>query len=540
MNAETFCEQFATFAEAPNGIEKLRELILQLAVQGQLVPQNEQDEPASVLRSKIQANRKRLIESGDFNAFATDSEWPEGALPHALPVNWEWIRLGELGGFLGGGTPSKERSEYWDGEIPWVSPKDMKRPYIDNAIDHVSPLGVANSSGKMIPSGSLLMVVRGMILAHSFPVALSMRPLTINQDMKALQLALPELGEYLLRCCAGIKTRMLGKVERSSHGTCRLPTEAVANFPIPLPPLAEQKRIVAKVDQLLGLCDELAARQAARREARERLVGATLDRLVSAPSPAEFPKHAHRLRDNFDRLFDTPTTIPQLRQAILQLAIQGRLVPQDPNNELAESEETPLADLLSEDSLNGYSKAPSNSPGGIPILRISAGTSRRDFIVDETDYKWVPDTGSVEKFVLRPNDLLACRFNGNLHFVGRFSLYVGTSGQKQINPDKLIRFRVNQRRCDPHYVCFAMNARQTRDKIEAFCATTAGNIGISASNLKTVTIRVPPLDEQKRIVSKVTELLSLCEVLEAKLAQSESVSSELLSAAVSQLLRPTG
>lgn len=144
--------------------------------------------------------------------------------------------------------------------------------------------------------------------------------------MKALQLAVPEVGEYMLRCCAGIKSQFLASVERSSHGTCRLPTEVVANVPIPLPPIAEQKRIVEKVDGLLALCDELAARQAARRDARTHLVGATLDRLVSSNSSAEFPTPAKRLRDNFDSLFDTPTTVPQLRQAILQLAVQGKLV----------------------------------------------------------------------------------------------------------------------------------------------------------------------------------------------------------------------
>ncbi len=82
------------------------------------------------------------------------------------------------------------------------------------------------------------------------------------------------------------------------------------NWPVAIPPLAEQRRIVEKVDQLLGLCDELAARQAAQREKRQRLVGATLDRLVSTRNPAELPTHAHRLRNHFDQLFDTPTTIP--------------------------------------------------------------------------------------------------------------------------------------------------------------------------------------------------------------------------------------
>lgn len=193
-------------------------------------------------------------------------------------------------------------------------------------------------------------------------------------------------------------------------------------------------------------------------------------------------------------------------------------------------------DAVMWERLGGYSIAPSNSPPGIPILRISAGTSRDDFIVNETDHKWVQPSAGIEKFVLQPGDLLACRFNGNLHFVGRFSLYLGTSGQKQINPDKLIRFRMDTTRCDPRYVCFAMNARPTRAKIEAFCATTAGNIGISASNLKTVTIPVPPLAEQKRMVSKVTELRSLCDALESQHQATESASTQLISAAVSHLL----
>jgi type I restriction enzyme S subunit len=96
-----------------------------------------------------------------------------------------------------------------------------------------------------------------MILAHSFPVAIARREVTINQDMKALQLAIPEIGEFLLCCFGALTSNMLGNVERSSHGTCRIPTESLAGFLIPLPPLAEQLRIVAKVTELMALADEL-------------------------------------------------------------------------------------------------------------------------------------------------------------------------------------------------------------------------------------------------------------------------------------------
>jgi type I restriction enzyme S subunit len=158
----------------------------------------------------------------------------------------------------------------------------MKRPYIDDAIDHVSQAGADNSSGKMVSSGSLLFVVRGMILIHSFPVAIATRDLTINQDMKALRLAVPEIAEYLLRCCNGSRDRILAKVQRSTHGTCRLASEDLANFVIPLPPFIEQRRIVAKVNQLMALCDALETQLAASQTAGEKLLAALVRGLVAA------------------------------------------------------------------------------------------------------------------------------------------------------------------------------------------------------------------------------------------------------------------
>jgi len=273
-------DHFGLLFDHPSTIPPLRQAILQIAVQGKLVPQNPKEEPASVLRSLIQSKRGDLWGLGEDSNGATDTGRSKDCPNCRLPNGWESVRLGELGCFLGGGTPSKNRAEYWDGKIPWVSPKDMKRPYLDDAIDHVSALGVENSSGKMIPAGSLLMVVRGMILSHSFPVALTLRDLTINQDMKALRLAVPETGEYLLWCCSALKARMLAKVERSSHGTCRLPSDEVANFPIPLPPLYEQKRIIAKIHELMSLCDEVESKLARAESASESLLTASVVRLL--------------------------------------------------------------------------------------------------------------------------------------------------------------------------------------------------------------------------------------------------------------------
>ena len=328
MTPETFCQHFATFAEAPNGVAKLRELILQLAVQGKLLPQDANDEPAATLLKRVRQAR---------NKTNGRPEKLRGIYQQQakLPGGWEWFQLNELGEFCGGGTPSMRQSEYWNGKIPWVSPKDMKVSHITSSELRFTDAALKGTRIRLIPRKSILVVARSGILKRTLPVAINEVECTVNQDLKVLIPFLPELSEYIRLMLRGHESMILATLIKGGVTVQSLKYEEFEIQPFPFPPIAEQRRIVEKVDQLLGQCDELAARQAARREARSALVGATLDRLVSARSSAEFPAHAHRLRDNFDRLFDTPTTIPQLRQAILQLAVQGQLVPQDPNDEPA-------------------------------------------------------------------------------------------------------------------------------------------------------------------------------------------------------------
>jgi hypothetical protein len=166
-----------------------------------------------------------------------------------------------------------------------------------------------------------------------------------------------------------------------------------------------------------------------------------------------------------------------------------------------------LGDLLTEDSLNGISTRPETNGLGIEILRISAGTSREDGLVDETDVKYLPiDPQKIEKYRLRQDDLLACRFNGNLGYVGRFSLYASYRRMFQVYPDKLIRFRVRQETVLPQFVRYAMNSAWGRDQIEPMCATTAGNLGISATQLKNVRVPVPSIEDQTRIIARLDSL----------------------------------
>ena len=296
----------------------------------------------------------------------------------------------------------------------------------------------------------------------------------------------------------------------------------LARMPVGVPPLVEQKRIVAKVDELMTLCDRLEAQQHERETRHAALARASLARFADAPTPA-----------NLNFLFHPSFTISpaDLRKSILTLAVQGKLVSQETKPKVGS-----LDSVLAEASVNGVSKGPTSDKSATEILRISAGTSRGDFYVNEDDFKHVDlPPNEIKKFQLAPGDLLACRFNGNLHYVGRFSYYRGESGRVQVNPDKLIRFRINTESHCPRYICLAMNAAPTREAIEAMCATTAGNIGLSAGRLKTVEIPLPSLAEQRRIVAKVEQLMALVDTLETQLVASRATAANLLSALVAEL-----
>jgi type I restriction enzyme S subunit len=271
---------FDLLYDHPETIAKLRAAILQLAVQGKLVPQDTNDEPASVLLERIKTEKERLVTRVKARNSKLSSPIKESEHPFLLPAGWSWLRLEDFGLFLGGGTPSKQNPAFWSGKIPWVSPKDMKVQYISDSIDHVTEEAIDNSSAKLIPEGALLMVVRGMILLHSFPVARTMREVTVNQDMKALICALPDVTEYLLRFLIAGKDKVLEQVERSSHGTCRLESDNLFGFVVALPPKEEQKRIVAKVDQLMTLCDELEAKLKQAQQHSEKLMEATVRQLL--------------------------------------------------------------------------------------------------------------------------------------------------------------------------------------------------------------------------------------------------------------------
>ena len=190
----------------------------------------------------------------------------------------EWRPLGELVTIQSGGTPSKSNPFFWNGSIPWISPKDMKSRSIDDSADHISESAISGSAAKLLNPGCVLIVVRGMILAHTVPVALLAVPATINQDIKALLPTEKVLPEFLCSTLWALNKRLLGLVEKSSHDTRRLETTKLIEFTIPVAPIEEQRRIVAYLDGLQAKVDALKKLQAETAAELDALLPSILDK----------------------------------------------------------------------------------------------------------------------------------------------------------------------------------------------------------------------------------------------------------------------
>ena len=164
---------------------------------------------------------------------------------------WWDTSLGNVTDFLSGGTPSKGRADYWVGSIPWVSAKDMKRFRLDDSEDHVSEDAVANGT-KLVPAGSVLLLARGMTLLNDIPICVISRPMTFNQDVKALRPKLHMRNDYLPYLLLGNKDRLLSLVDLAGHGTGRLNTDELKALDVALPPPDEQRAIA----HILGTLDD--------------------------------------------------------------------------------------------------------------------------------------------------------------------------------------------------------------------------------------------------------------------------------------------
>ena len=370
-------------------------------------------------------------------------------------------------------------------------------------------------------------------------------------------------------------TRSFHTLNSSMKGVAipHLDTSKLINTVTAIPPLEEQKRIVNKVDQLMALCDELEKQQQKQRERRVRLNNAVLDKLLTSQDPEEFAMHWQRICNNFDLLYDNVENVTKLRKAILQLAVQGKLVPQDPNDEPASvqlekikaekerlikegkiKKEKPLPPIKKEETPfdipqewewarigelasavdYGTSFKSTSLDDGVPIIRM--GNVQGGKVLLE-NLKYVPEyIDDLPKLFLSRNDLLFNRTN-SAELVGKSGIFKGLDN-KYTFASYLIRISFAVGNTSSDFVNLAMNAPYYRNtQIEPELTQQCGQANFNGTKLKFTLIPLPPTNEQMQIVAKVDKLMTLCDELEAKITRSQSTSQKLMEAVVREVVR---
>lgn len=239
-------------------VQALRQTILDLAVRGRLVPQDERDEPAEVLLERISVEQKRLFKEGSAK-WQKATAGPQCIEPAELPTGWAWICLKELGSLSGGMTPSKARRDFWGGSVNWLSSADIKKPELNESGLKITEKALQETNLIHYPPGCLVMVVRSGILKHTLPVSIIRSKTTVNQDLKVLQPYLPGMERFIQLMLWGFNGFIIEELVKQGTTVQSVKFDEFVSQRFPLPPLAEQRRIVAKVDELMALCDALEA-----------------------------------------------------------------------------------------------------------------------------------------------------------------------------------------------------------------------------------------------------------------------------------------
>lgn len=311
------------------GIKKLRELILELAVRGKLVPQDPCDEPASVLLERIAAEKRRFVKEGKIKKPKALPEISEEEQYFDLPSTWSWVRLNDIADYNGRPNiePNNIKGDVWLLDLEDIEKDTSKLLYRAFYEERESKSNKSTFKcgdvlyGKLRPYLNKVIIadLDGVCTTEIVPIVPGdgLHPAYLKYLLKS-----PAFQRYVNSLMYGVKMPRLG-------------TEDAIKSVHPLPPLAEQHRIVAKVDELMALCDQLELRSESQLAAHQTLVEALLATLTDCADADELAQNWVRLSTHFDTLFTTEASIDALKQTILQLAVMGKLVPQDPSDEPA-------------------------------------------------------------------------------------------------------------------------------------------------------------------------------------------------------------
>ena len=442
-------------------------------------------------------------------------------IPFDLPDSWAWCRLRTLGMFAGGKTPSTNKIEFWDsGDILWVTSKDMKTKYVENTGLKITPAGAEEL--QILPEGSILMVTRSGILRHSFPVAINKKECTINQDLKSLILYTVNLQEYIYNVLKAFEKTILSEYKKTGTTVESIIWDKFVQIPIPIPPFAEQQRIVEQIETLLKYVDIIDTD------------AETLEKSITLA-----------------------------KQKILDLAIRGKLVSQDPADEpasellkkiKAEKEALVKAGKIKKDKHESYifkgddncyheniagkdidisDEIPFDLPSGWAWCRIEniGIINPRNKIDDDTMVSFMPmaqlEAGFGSEYSLSEKKWKEVK-SGFTHFAENDVVFAKITPCFQNRKSAVVRNLKNGYgtgttelhviRCfsaiTPEYVLMFVKNQAFISNAVATIQGVVGQQRIDVNFVKNYLIPIPPLAEQKRIVSQVEKLFAVLETMQ--------------------------
>lgn len=564
MSAELLLREFERVSDASDAVSRLRRFVLAMAVRGRLVGQASHEGDALTLI------REATVPTLDRTKRVTlSSEFPEASeIPFAIPDAWMWCRLNQVGVIIGGGTPpSADADNFAPGgtAIAWLTPADMARQ-ADLVVRHgerdLTKKGLASSSATLMPEGTVLFTSRAPIGY----VGVAGQEITTNQGFKSLVPSSAVASRY-----AAIFFRAFAPViDAAAPGTTfkEVSGKIVSSLVVPLPPLAEQHRIVAKVDELMDLCDQLELAQKEREQHRDALRAVSLHRLTATPGKGDTTKDVKFFLKTSERLITKPEHVGAVRQTVLDLAVSGGLVRQNPDDqpaaellrqiEFEQAQSLPLKGMrrptlamqVSTDELpngwvsttvsqvfrvtGGIQKQPKRSPAdnAFPYLGVSNVQRARLDLHRVSRFELFP--GELERYRLEPGDLLVVEGNGSPAEIGRCARWNGEIVEC-VHQNHIIRCRPLRNGIE-RFVLLYLNAPSGTATMRNLAITSAGLYSLSVGKIQKIIIPLPPLAEQRRIVEKVDELMAVCDELEGAFNAAEDGRARFSSSLLQEVL----
>ena len=488
--------------------QELKSSILQLAVQGRLVEQRPEESTAEELYRQIQEEKQRLIKEGKIKKEKPLPEITEDEVPFVIPESWKWVRIGSIGSWSAGATPSRTKPEYYGGNIPWLKTGDLNDGYIESVPESITQFALDNTSVRLNPSGSVLMAMYGATIGKLGILSI---PATTNQACCACIVCQPMYNKYLFYYLMASRTRFIKMGEGGAQPN--ISKEKIISSLLPLPPLAEQKRIVAKIEELLPYIDR-------------------------------YEKAWGKLED-FNKRFPG-----DMQKSVLQMAIQGKLVEQRPEEgtgeELYRQIQAEKQSLIKAGKIKKEKPLPEISEDEIPfdipnnwtwVKFGNLGSYKKGpFGSALTKSMFVPKGNGAIKVYEQKNAIQKDISLGNYYITREYfeskmrgfeisagDIIVscaGTIGETYVVPDDfeqgiinqaLMRMKIFQPMYIPYFLLYFDSVLKRNAQ--------SGSKGSAIKNippfdkLKNYLVPVPPLAEQKRIVQKLEQILPLCERL---------------------------